>query len=349
VTTNTSTIRATALLIASLLLSATVTAQTVEDLLAAAGDEVLTVTEEQLEQLTQTNDPSLENLGEENLGEENLSEEEQEYVAWAKQVLDSLDPRSGEIELPAANATLNVPESFYFLGPEDSKTVLEEVWGNPPGNAVLGMLFPAGQTPLDQSTWGVTIEYLDDGYVSDEDAAEIDYDDMLKDLQADVRTESKARVEAGYEAISLVGWASPPYYEQSTNKLHWAQEYSFGEAEENTLNYNIRVLGRKGLLHMNFIAGMNQLDTIKDNVDTVLALAEFDQGSTYAEFDPSMDKVAAYGLGALVAGKVLAKTGLIAAAVIFLKKFGVFIVLGLGALVGRLFKKKSADDDSAAT
>ena len=61
-----------------------------------------------------------------------------------------------------------------------------------------------------------------------------------------------------------------------------------------------------------------------------------------------MDKVAAYGLGALVAGKVLAKTGLIAAAIIFLKKFGVFIVLGLGALVGRLFKKKSADDNDTA-
>lgn len=226
--------------------------------------------------------------------------------------------------------------------------MLEEVWGNLPGNSVLGMLFPAGQTPLDNDTWGVTIEYIDDGYVSDEDAAEIDYDDMLKELQADTQTESKARVEAGYEAISLVGWASPPYYDPSTNKLHWAQEYAFADVEENNLNYNIRVLGRKGLLHMNFIAGMSQLDTIKDNVDTVLALAEFDQGSTYAEFDPSMDKVAAYGLGALVAGKVLAKTGLIAAAIIFLKKFGVFIVLGLGALVGRLFKKKSADDNDTA-
>ena len=41
-----------------------------------------------------------------------------------------------------------------------------------------------------------------------------------------------------------------------------------------------------------------------------------------------MDKVAAYGIGGLVAGKVMAKAGLFAAALIFLKKFGVLIVRG---------------------
>jgi len=45
-------------------------------------------------------------------------------------------------------------------------------------------------------------------------------------------------------------------------------------------------------------------------LEDFLALAEFDQGAKYSDFDPDLDDVAAY---ALVAGKVIAKTGFIAA------------------------------------
>ena len=99
------------------------------------------------------------------------------------------------------------------------------------------------------------------------------------------------------------------------------------------------MLGRKGVLVLNFIAGVDQLTTIESNLNNVLNIAEFDQGSTYADFNPDMDKVAAYGLGALITGKVLAKTGFLALALVFLKKFGVFIVLGLAVLGRKLFSR----------
>ena len=37
------------------------------------------------------------------------------------------------------------------------------------------------------------------------------------------------------------------------------EQIKFGDTEENTLNYNIRVLGRKGVLVLNFIAGMESI------------------------------------------------------------------------------------------
>ena len=43
------------------------------------------------------------------------------------------------------------------------------------------------------------------------------------------------------------------------------------------------------------------MPVIDANVDAVLALADFNQGSRYEDFDPDLDQVAAYGLGALVA------------------------------------------------
>jgi uncharacterized membrane-anchored protein len=50
-------------------------------------------------------------------------------------------------------------------------------------------------------------------------------------------------------------------------------------------------------------------------------------------------------LGALITGKVLAKTGFLAMLVIFLKKFGVFIVIGIGALLKGLFSRKSKQEN----
>lgn len=268
--------------------------------------------------------------------------QEQEYQQWAEQFVNSLDYQRGEIRLPNGVATLNVPEKFYYLSPEDTQRVLVEAWGNPPGGETLGMLFPSEFTPLDDASWGVTIEYEEDGYVSDENASDIDYDELLEQMQEDTRDVNPERVEAGYAPIDLVGWASAPHYNQASHKLYWAQELQFGEDPDHILNYNIRVLGRQGVLLLNFIADMNQLPEIEANLDTVLGMAQFNEGHRYSDFNPEMDTVAAYGLGALVAGKAAAKAGVFAGALLFLKKFGVFIIAGVVALGGKLFKKKKS-------
>ncbi|MDH5432887.1 MAG: DUF2167 domain-containing protein [Gammaproteobacteria bacterium] len=252
-----------------------------------------------------------------------------------------MDRQTGKIELPGNIAYLDVPENFYYLNPEDTATVLTEFWGNPPAELpMLGMLFPSEYTPFDETSWGVTIEYVQDGYVSDDDAADIDYNDLLESMQDDTREESKERVKAGYESISLVGWAAQPRYDAESHKLYWAQELKFGDIPVNTLNYNIRALGRQGYLVLNFIAGIDQLDEINDNLDTVMNMTNFNPGATYDDFDPSVDEVAAYGLGALVAGKLLAKGGFLAALLLILKKFGVFIIAGIAALFTAIFKRK---------
>jgi uncharacterized membrane-anchored protein len=269
-----------------------------------------------------------------------LSAEQIEQMNWAKQIWDSLERQTGHITLDQAHASLEVPDTFYFLNSKDAETVLVDVWGNPPGSQVLGMLFPAELTPFDEDSWAVTVEYEEEGYVSDADAADLDYSELLEQMQDETRESSQQRVDAGYEPIELVGWAATPFYDAQSHKLHWAKELKFGTQEPHTLNYNIRVLGRKGVLVLNFVAGMEQKDTIDKNLDSVLQLAHFEEGNLYSDFDPEIDQMAAYGIGALVAGKVIAKTGFLAVALIFLKKFGVFIVVGLAALGKMLFRKK---------
>lgn len=266
---------------------------------------------------------------------------EQEYMDWAKQIWDGLDRQTGKIELPNGVATLTVPEEYYYLNAKDTETVLVEVWGNPPGQNKLGMLFPQGMTPFDDGSWGVTIDYDEDGYVKDHDADEINYNNLLTDMKDMVADSNKERTRLGYEPIQLVGWASTPFYDKSSHKLHWAKELKFGEQGVNTLNYNIRVLGRKGVLVLNFIAGMDQKAMIDSQINNVMAMAEFNSGYKYSEFNPDLDTVAAYGIGGLVAGKVLAKAGMFAALLLFLKKFWIILAVGAAAVLGKIFKRKT--------
>lgn len=257
----------------------------------------------------------------------------------------AMDQAQGTIRIDAANVVLDVPDNYIFLNAKDAESVLVDAWGNMPGSNVLGMLMPAGVTPFDSNAWAVTIEYQEDGYVSDEEAEEIDYSELLSEMQSDTLEASKNRVEQGYETIELIGWASQPYYDKQAHKLHWAKELKFGGYEQNTLNYDIRVLGRRGVLVLSFIAGMEQKAEIDAVLPEVVEIANFETGNQYADFNPDTDNYAAYGLGALITGKVLAKTGFLAMLVIFLKKFGVFIVIGIGALLKGLFSRKSKQEN----
>jgi uncharacterized membrane-anchored protein len=261
--------------------------------------------------------------------------------------VETFDYRQGTIALPETGVELRVPASFYFLGSEDARRVLVTAWQNPPSMAerVIGMILPSSRAPADD-TWGAVITYDADGYVSDEDAARIDYNELLKNMQEATLRSSEARVKEGYPAIRLVGWASPPYYDKATAKLHWAKELEFGGQDEHTLNYFVRALGRRGVLNINFVAAIDQLSEIRSVIPTVLSMPEFIQGSKYSDYVPSTDKVAAYGIGGLIAGGLAQKLGLFAIALALLKKGWVVILVvlaGAWKAVGRLFTRKQPE------
>lgn len=207
------------------------------------------------------------------------------------------------------------------------------------------MLFPAKVGPTDEDSWGVVITYQDDGHISDEDADSIDYAELLENMQAETAQASEERVQAGYQPISLVGWAEVPRYDEYTKKMYWAKELKFGEGGDNTLNYNVRVLGREGVLVLNAVAGTNQLSIVKDSMQDVIAFSNFTEGNRYADFDPDTDNVAAYGLAALVGGTLAAKTGLFAkllALLIVGKKFIIIFLIALGVFLKKMFNRKKS-------
>ena len=256
----------------------------------------------------------------------------------------TLKYQHGEVALRAGIATLKIPAGFRYLGPADAQRILEQAWGNAQGDNTLGMLFPSDVSPLDEKGWGVVITYDEDGHVSDEDADGIDYDELMKNMQQGAAAANAERAKHGQEPVELVGWAARPYYDKAAKKLHWAKELRFPNAPEHTLNYNIRILGRKGVLVLNAVANMSQLAAIQTRMTDVLAFTEFNPGYGYADFDAHVDKTAAYGLAALVAGGVAAKAGLFAklfALLMAAKKIIAVAVLALFALMRTVFARKS--------
>ena len=263
--------------------------------------------------------------------------------AEARAFLSSLHYEEGSIALPDASAHIDVKPGFRFLGHDDARRVLEEYWGNPPDDSVLGMLVPDNAGLDSEHSWAVVVTYSDEGYVSDEDANEIDYDALLKDMKSGTSDSNEERKRAGYPAIELVGWAQPPRYDAGSKRLHWAKELAFEGEKAHTLNYDIRVLGRSGFISLNAVASMGDIGLVNSGMAEVLPMAEFDAGQRYADFKPGSDKVAAYGLAALVGGGIAAKTGLLAklgALLLAGKKFIVLIFIGLAAFARKFFGGK---------
>lgn len=257
----------------------------------------------------------------------------------ARRFEEALDFQQGTIVIGNDLAELRVPPKFRYTGPQGAAKVLE-AWGNPPGAQTLGMLFPADLSPLADDSWGVVITYTEEGHVDDDDAKDLDFAELLEEMQKDTEESNKERAQGGFPTVRLIGWAEPPHYDSEAKKLYWAKELAFAGGETNTLNYAIRVLGRRGVLELNAVASMQQLPTIRNEMKTVLGFVDFKPGNRYADFNPDVDQVAAYGLGALIAGKVMAKTGLLKGLVALLlagKKFLVFGVIALGAVVKGLF------------
>jgi uncharacterized membrane-anchored protein len=241
----------------------------------------------------------------------------------AKLFFDSLEAsftyQHGEIKLDDGIGTLNVPAGFRYLDATQAAYVIHDLWGNPHGEGTLGMIVPENIGITDERSWAFIITC---------------------EMQSDAAAANEERVKEGYESIAIIGWAAKPYYDSEKKVLHWAKEIKFGETEGTTLNYNVRVLGRKGVLVLNAVASMMELPDVQQNIEPVLASFNYADGNKYADFNPDMDEVAAWTIGGLVAGKVLAKAGILALLLKNLKLIALAIG-GLGAAIWKWYKKKT--------
>lgn len=282
------------------------------------------------------------------IGEAETVVTDEQYALAVAEFMAELEPRKGRVDLAGAPVTVNVPEGLVYYSRADAKRILEDLWGNAPGYDQVGMIAQEGVDLTDPASWAAILSYEDTGYVSDADASDIDYDDLLQTLQRNTAEANRRNVEAGYDSQELIGWAAEPRYDPSAHRMFWAKEIVFaGLVDDATLNYDMRVLGRSGVLSLNFVASMPELETIERVAVDVLAAPSFNAGQTYTDYVEG-DRTAGYGVAALIAGgagaAALKKGGLIALLLVFLKKGWVLILVFGGIVLSgikRLFGVKS--------
>jgi len=186
---------------------------------------------------------------------------------------------------------------------------------------------------------------------------------MLKEIQDGQKEANEERKQQGYAELEIVGWAMPPRYDKDAKKLTWALDIKRIGSDRHSVNYYVRILGRRGYLVLNALGGLDQVRQIEDATPQVLAMVEFNEGHRYADFDAKKgDKVATYGIAGLILGavglKVAAKIGLLAlfakkfgVIILFAKKFAILIAAAVAGLFGKLksfFTGRKATQDSGA-
>ena len=258
---------------------------------------------------------------------------------------DSIHGEKGNINHPGQHFGINVPEGYVYLNKEKADRLLVDYWENPADDQILGVLLSDTVNIYAEAEIAYIIYYMDSGYVSDKDAKDIDYDDLLVELKKDTKIASDNLPE-GYTKYELIDWAVAPKYDAEKKTLVWAKHLRFG-GEFETLNYDIRILGKQGIVMMQAVANMEDCAKVVADEDLIVSSVKFDSGYTYADFNPATDHMAEWTIGGLIAGKVLAKAGLFAKLGLFLAKFWKIIavaVIAVGAPLLKSFKKKRKEE-----
>ena len=255
------------------------------------------------------------------------SSENPEQDPW--QQIQALHWVHGPNNVPALqNATFQLPGNYIFLDTNESDDFLR-ITENIPG-------VPEQIFAPDDFHWWASLDFSEDGYVKDEE--KLDNEAILDSIREGTEQGNEERRRNGWGELHVAGWRTPPHYDTATKRLEWALDLKDEKGLIST-NFQTRVLGRRGVANMTLVTDPEHVDADIAEFKSMLAGYRFNPGDTYAEFKQG-DKVAAYGLAALIVGggaAVAAKSGL-------LKFLGKFIWVGLAAVAvaaKRLFKRRA--------
>lgn len=233
--------------------------------------------------------------------------------------------------------TFDLSAGMIFI-PQPEASRLVRASGNTVGSGFLGLVLGPGN-------WSAYLSFSKDGFIEDSDAKEWKADDLLQNLKAVTEEGNVTRLAGGFPALDVTGWIEQPLYASSTHRLVW----SLGVRERGTsatgtvVNYKTYLLGREGLFALNFVTAADQIENEKVIARQLLANLQFSSGKRYEDVDRTTDRIATYGLAALVGGVALKKVGFFAVAVAFALKFakaGVLLVIAFVGGVARYFRRR---------
>jgi uncharacterized membrane-anchored protein len=268
------------------------------------------------------------------------NEIERTYVAAIKAATH------GPADVPLRDlAAIRLTDPYSFI-PATEGAAFMRALGNSTGENFYGLIVSKQQDQY----WFATIDYVDSGHLKDDDARSWNADELLQNIKDGTEAGNKDRAERGFPALDVVGWVEKPAYDESTHRLVWsilAKERG-GASQGATINYNTYALGRQGYFELNLVTSENTIAQDKKHAGAILAGLDYQPGQRYGDFNAATDRVAEYGLAALIGGFAAKKLGLLAMIGVVFVKFWKFILIGLAIAGGGLFnvlrRKKTTPD-----
>ena len=257
---------------------------------------------------------------------------------------------SGPSELTLIDqATLKLPADYFFVPKIEGQRVLRALGNVVDDTSFVGLVVGKRQN----DDWLVAIRYIKEGYIKDDDAKNWNADELLKNISEGAEQANGDRVARGFPEMQVMGWVEPPAYDASAHRLVWSLLAKHkGEPDDapKNVNYNTYALGRDGYFSLNLLSSSDRIAGEKPVAHELLADLRYNAGKRYEDFSATTDRIAEYGLMALVGGAVVKKLGLFALLGAFALKFAKVIILGVvafGAAMMKFLRRSKPRGDAA--
>jgi len=233
-------------------------------------------------------------------------------------------------------ATIAIPKGYRFTHGSGASRVME-LLGNLPMPSASGMLATEGL-----GSW-IIFSYDSSGYVHDDDKNDINADELLGIRREHVAKSNQVRRQRGIDELAILGWAMPPRFNDNTKTLEWAVRIqNLDGTGGESINYETRLLGRSGSMKVQLVCSPEEFQPLLGEFQRVMGGFSYVEGQRYTEYRKG-DKVAGYGITALVAGTgtyAAVKMGLFGKLGLFFAKLGkaaILLVVGALAALKKLF------------
>lgn len=236
---------------------------------------------------------------------------------------------AGKHQLPLSNSTISIPSGYALITGSDA-VALHTMDGEPIDKFLEAYVFD--NNDLDNS---IVFQNMNIGYVSIDDWKEINPKELLKQIIKNTEEDNKERRKRGLTELHVIGWIQEPVLDRHTNTVYWAIEANSG-SEDNFINSIAIRLGREGYETITWVTSRSSYVPFGDgHLGTMLRAHSFDPGYRYTDYKTG-DKLAGYGIAALVAGTVGGKIAKASGILLLLKKFGTLLFAGIAAVFYKL-------------
>ena len=248
------------------------------------------------------------------------------------------NPKTHSLKIPSAKVNLDILESEYYLDRwSDINQFYWWTWGHGAGEEMIAYIRGPDYT--------IFVDFIDDGYVKLDDWKNVNANNLMSEM----RESAKANEEYFKKENTIYATKLDWIYEPTLNEEKKVVSYSYKvKWSDNTVTMESKSLklGKKGYIDSAYVSNIENITDFVAEAKASKEFAEyitFDEGLRHTDYK-SGDKIAAVGIGGLVAGtlgvKVLAKAGILAKFLPFLLKFG-WILLAPLFFIGKLFGGKN--------